>query len=214
MIPFPAVVAPMLGQLQRDLLATSPLELLAAALGIVYVVLIVRRQRFGWVAGGVSSAMYVWLAAGARLPMQSGLQLFYVFMSFYGWWSWTRNQREEHGRIASWPWSRHVLAVLLIVALSFASARWLAGQLDAAWPLLDSLTTLGSLYATWLVARSVLQNWLYWIVLDAITIFLFARQGHPVTAALYLCFLLIAARGFFTWRRLLRAQARTPAVTP
>jgi len=102
--------------------------------------------------------------------------------------------------------------LVLIVALSFASARWLAGQLDAAWPLLDSLTTLGSLYATWLVARSVLQNWLYWIVLDAITIFLFARQGHPVTAGLYLCFLLIAARGFFTWRRLLSAQARTPPV--
>lgn len=193
-------------QLWRDLLATAPLELLAAALGIVYVVLIVRRQRLGWVAGGISSAMYVWLAAGAHLPMQSGLQVFYVFMSLYGWWSWTRNQQQEHGRIASWRWPRHALAVLAIVLLSLASARWLASQFDAAWPLLDSLTTIGSLYATWLVARSVLQNWLYWIALDAITVFLFASQRHPVTAALYACFLLLAASGYVQWRRQLRSQ--------
>jgi nicotinamide mononucleotide transporter len=193
-------------QLWRDLHATAPLELLAAALGIVYVVLIMRRQRLGWVAGGVSSAMYVWLAAQAHLPMQSGLQVFYVFMSVYGWWSWTRNLQREQGRIASWPWPRHVAAVAAIMLLTLASARWLASQFDAAWPLLDSLTTIGSLFATWLVARSVLQNWLYWIALDATTVFLFASQRHPVTAALYLSFLLIAARGYVEWRRLLHAQ--------
>jgi nicotinamide mononucleotide transporter len=197
----------MLAELWGDLLATSPVELLAAVLGVVYVVLIVRRSRLGWIAGGVSSLLYVWLSAAARLPMQSALQVYYVGMAFYGWWSWTRNQQQEHGRIASWAWPRHLAAGAGILLLSLASARWLAGQFNAAWPFLDSLTTVGSLYATWLVARSVLQNWLYWILLDAVTVFLFARQGHPVTAALYCSFLLIAASGYVKWRHQWRAQA-------
>jgi len=196
----------MLQQLWRDMLATSPVELLAAVLGVVYVVLIVRRSRIGWIAGGVSSLLYVWLSAVAHLPMQSLLQVYYVGMAFYGWWSWTRNQQQDQGRIGSWPWPRHVAAVLVILLLSLASARWLAGQFDEAWPFLDSLTTIGSLFATWLVARSVLQNWLYWIALDAVTVFLFARQGHPVTAGLYFSFLLIAASGYVQWRRLWRSQ--------
>lgn len=197
----------MLQQLWRDLLATSPVEVLAALLGVVYVVLIVRRNRIGWIAGGISSLMYVWLAYQARLPMQSALQVYYVGMAFYGWWSWTRNQQQEQGRIDSWHWRRHALAALAILLLSTASARWLAGQFNAAWPFLDSLTTIGSLFATWLVARSVLQNWLYWIALDAVTVFLFARQGHPVTAALYGCFLVLAASGYVQWRRQWRKQA-------
>lgn len=175
-------------------------------LGIVYVLLIVRRRRSGWIAGGISSLLYVWLAAAARLPMQSALQVYYVGMAFYGWWSWTRNLRQQQGRIASWRWPRHLAAAVVILLLSLASARWLASQFDAAWPFLDSLTTIGSLYATWLVARSVLENWLYWIVLDAMTVFLFARQGHPVTAALYGSFLLIAASGYVQWRRQWRSQ--------
>jgi nicotinamide mononucleotide transporter len=198
--------AAMLQQLWRDLLATSPAELVAAALGVVYVVLIARRRRIGWIAGGISSLFYVWLSAAARLPMQSVLQVYYVAMAGYGWWSWTRNQEQEQGRITSWPWPRHALAALGIVVLSLACARWLAGQFDAAWPLLDSLTTIGSLVATWLVVRSVLENWLYWIALDAVTIFLFARQGHPVTAALYGSFLLIAVSGYLQWRRQWQAQ--------
>ena len=56
------------------------------------------------------------------------------------------------------------------------SARWLAAETDAAWPLLDSLTTWFSLLATWLAARAKLENWLYWIVIDGVLVFLFYVQ--------------------------------------
>jgi nicotinamide mononucleotide transporter len=196
-----------LQQFWRDILATPPVEVLAVVLGVVYVVLIVRRQRLGWVAGAASSMIYVWIAAHAHLPMQSALQAYYVVMSAYGWWSWTRNQHDEQGRIGSWPLRQNLLAVAVIVVVSAVSAQLLARETHAGWPLLDSLTTMMSLLATWMVARSVLQNWLYWIVLDAVTVFLFARQGHPVTAALYCSFLLIATSGYVQWRRQWRTQA-------
>jgi nicotinamide mononucleotide transporter len=193
--------------LLRGLALSGPLEAAAVLLGVLYVLLILKRQRLGWVAGGVSSAIYVYLAAGARLPMQSLLNAYYVAMAFYGWYSWTRAQQQGDARITRWPLRLHAAAVLAIVLVSLLSSHWLALETRAAWPLLDSLTAAISLLATWLVARMKLENWLYWIGADAITAFLFGAQGHPYTSALFLIYLTIATVGFFEWLRLYRRQA-------
>lgn len=185
---------------------TSPLEALAVVTGLIYVVLIARRNRWGWVAGAISSCIYVWLSARAHLPMQSALQAYYVAMAAYGWYSWTRNAADDGGRVYSWPWPRHALAALVIVLASALSARWLAAETQAAWPLIDSLCTGISLLATWLVARSVLQNWLYWIVADTLGVFLFWQQSHPFTAALFGCYMVVATFGFFSWLKRYRQQ--------
>ena len=85
-------------------------EAIAVAAGLVYVVLILRRNRWGWVAGALSSSIYIVIAARARLPMQSLLQMYYVGMSAYGWYSWKRNAEQEHGRISRWPLRNRKLA--------------------------------------------------------------------------------------------------------
>jgi len=181
-------------------------ELVAVATGLVYVLLILRRNRLGWVAGAVSSTIYVYLAARASLPMQSVLQGYYVVMAVYGWIKWTRNASDEEGRIHRWSPRAHVLAVAFILVASFASAQLLARETHAAWPLLDSLTTWTSFVATWMVTRSVLENWFYWISADAIMVFLFARQGYPYTSGLFLCYMIIAYFGIRAWLRRWRLQ--------
>ena len=182
------------------------LEALAVASGITYVLLIQRRNRWGWVAGALSSCIYVWLSARAHLPMQSVLNGYYVVMAVYGWFSWTRNAEQQEGRIFRWPWWRHVLAAVLIVAATLVSARWLARETGAAWPLLDSLSTWISLLATWLVARSVLENWIYWITADSIMVFLYVQQGYPPSAGLFFSYMVIASFGFRGWLRRYRGQ--------
>lgn len=183
------------------------LELIAVATGLVYVLLILRRKRLGWVAGSVSSTIYVYLAARAQLPMQSALQGYYVLMAVYGWVQWTRNASEQQGRIDRWSLRAHALAVLFVLVASGLSAQLLARETHAAWPLLDSLTTWTSFVATWMVTRSVLENWLYWISADLVTIFLFASQGYLPTAALFLAYAVIACFGFRSWLRRRRLQA-------
>jgi nicotinamide mononucleotide transporter len=192
--------------LLRGLAITSAPEALAVLLGVVYVLLILKRQRLGWVAGGVSSSIYVYLAARAHLPMQSVLQAYYVVMSFYGWYSWSRPQQQEQG-ITRWPARYHLAALAAIVLLSLVTAHWLAIETHAAWPYLDSFTTWTSLLATWMVARMKLENWLYWITADAITAFLFAAQGYPVSTGLFLIYLTIAVFGFREWLSQYRRQA-------
>jgi nicotinamide mononucleotide transporter len=192
--------------LLRELYATSALEFLAVVLGVVYVLLILKRNRLGWLAGAGSSIIYVYLAARAHLPMQSLLQFYYVVMSVYGWRNWTRAQ-QQGGGIGRWRLRNHVLALLAIVLLSILTAHWLRLATHAAWPYLDSLTTWISLFATWLVARLKLENWLYWISADSVMAYLFAAQGYPFTAGLFLTYMVIAVFGFREWLQKFRLQS-------
>jgi nicotinamide mononucleotide transporter len=186
---------------------SQSIEVLAMVTGAGYAVLAARRNRLCWVAGAVSSAGAAWLAGMRGLPMQSGLQVFFVFMSVYGWLNWTRTAQQGELPVGRWPIAWHAVAALAIALLSLASARFLAAETRAAWPLLDSLTTWFSLLATWLAARARLENWLYWIVIDTALVYLFYAQQLYFLALLNLLFIVIAAGGFIAWRRRLVAQA-------
>jgi nicotinamide mononucleotide transporter len=183
------------------------LEAIAVVAGLSYVMLILRRNRWGWVVGALSCSIYVLINARARLPMQSLLNVYYVVMAVYGWFSWKRNAELEGGRIYRWPVRRHLLVALLLLTASALSAQFLARETHAAWPLLDSLTTWTSLLATWLLARSVLENWVYWIFADVIMIFLFVRQGYPYTAGLFFVYTVVSCLGLRAWLLRYRQQA-------
>lgn len=186
------------------LMATSPAEAVSVALGLAYAVLAIRKSRWCWVAGGVSSAIMIYLSLVARLPMQAALQVYYVVISVYGWWHWTREE-ELQGMLAvtTWPIRWHLAACAGVVLMSALTARWLS-QSQAAWPFLDSLTTWGSLYATWLQARVKLENWLYWICIDSVLAFLFASQGLLLFALLSVLYLVFSAVGFIRWLKTYR----------
>ena len=189
------------------LVATSPAEGVSVVLGLAYAVLAIRRSRWCWVTGGLGSAIMIYLSLHARLPMQAALQVYYVVISVYGWWHWTREEEAQGSLLVStWSVRNHFAACAAVVLVSALTARWLATQTQAAWPFLDSLTTWGSLYATWLQARVKLENWLYWIVIDAIQAWLYAAQGLVFTAFLFVVYLVIASVGFIEWSKTYRRQ--------
>jgi nicotinamide mononucleotide transporter len=196
----------MIDSFLEDLRDTSALEALAVVLGLAYSVLAVRRNRLCWIAGGTSAAILVYLFARQQLPMQSILQVYYVGMSIYGFWHWTRQGDAAHRPVSTWPLGSHALAWLAIIGLSALSASWLARETQAAWPFIDSAVAWASVLATWFVARVKIENWLYWIATDAVLIFLSLQQGLAFVALLYLGYLVIAAVGFLTWLRVLRGQ--------
>jgi nicotinamide mononucleotide transporter len=196
----------LVAQFAVDLAATSWLEWLAVLAGIAYVVLIARQQRGGWISGGLSSAIYIYIAWQARLPLQAGLQLFYVVMAVYGWHTWSQAADGGPPRIARWPLRWHLVGLVMVIVAALLAAHALALESASAWPRLDALTTCTSLLATWLVVRSVLENWLYWIAADAVSACMFYLQGHSLTAMLFLAYLIIAVIGYVSWRRKLRAQ--------
>jgi nicotinamide mononucleotide transporter len=184
--------------------ATSSAEWAAFALGVVYIVLIIRRQRWGWVAGAASSILLAGLAYRSKLPMQAVLQLAYVAAAAYGWWTWAPSTQPDQVSTRSWRWHAVVLAVSALVSAGLA--QLLAAENASAWPFLDSFVACGGLIATWLVARVSLDNWYYWIAIDAISIVLFFTQGLYAATLLYVVYLLMSLWGLRTWLLLYRKQ--------
>lgn len=188
-----------LGGIVAGAQAASTPELLAVALGLGYIVLAIRQHRSCWIAGGASTAIYVVVFLEAGLPLQAVLQVFYVVLSVYGWFAWQPG-RVQATRPRSWPMFRHLLAMLVVALATAASTPLLAHYTSALAPLADSLGTWASVVATWLLARRVVENWLWWIVVDAGLAGVFAIQGLAFTAALYLAYSALAVVGWRAWR--------------
>lgn len=200
----------MLQSIIDGLLATTPLEAVSVLLGIAYLLLAVRRNRLCWVAGGSSAAIMIYLSAVRGLPMQAALQAYYVGMSVYGFWRWQEQATHSMRPVTTMPAWSHFAAWLAIAAISAVSARGLLMTgANAAWPFLDSLTTWGSLYTTWLVAQMKLENWIYWIGINSLLAFLFAEQGLMLWALLSAAYVVMSVVGFGSWLKAYRV--RVPA---
>ncbi len=183
-------------------------EIASVGAGILYALLAVARRRMCWLFGGLSSAGLAWLAARERLPMQAVLQVFYVVLACYGYWRWSGSRNAEGLVVGWWTWPGHIVAAVAVAVLTVLSGQVLASGIASAQPWLDAATTWASVVATLLAAQARIENWLYWIVIDAGLAVLYARQGLYLVAALFAAYLVIAAAGFVEWRR------RLPSATP
>ena len=184
------------------------LEALAVVLAVAYLVLAIRENRWCWPAGFGSSLLYLLVFYRAGLYMESALQLFYASIAVYGWWAW----RPQPGggvllTIHRWPLRWHGMAAVVIAILTFGSGWLLARYTDAALPYLDSFVTWSAVLTTGMVARKLLENWLYWLVIDGVTLALALERGLHLTAALFALYLVLVVIG---WRRWL-ATWKTPA---
>jgi len=190
--------------------AMSLAEVIAVVLGVVYLVLAVRRSRWCWVAGGISSAILIWLSAQKALPMQAWLNVYYVIVSFYGFWRWT-DAEVPRPAVTLLPLRWHVVDVAAVLVVSVLTAQYLQRETQAAWPYLDSLTTWGSLFTTWLVARAKLENWAYWFVIDAVEAFLFYEQKLYLVGLMTTATLVVIIVGHRSWWRTWRSQGAAAA---
>ena len=174
----------------------------AALLGLAYLLLAVRRNLLCWLCAFISTAIYLVLFARAALYMQSLLQVFYLVMAVYGFIDW-RKGRTDDGEVADSLVDSDAARTgrCAVVVASVVNGWLLAQNTDAAAPYLDSFVTWGSVVTTWMVARRVIENWLYWIVVDAVAAWLYFTQGLLATTLLFVIYLGIVVRGYFVWRR-------------
>ena len=201
-------------KLIEQLLATSPWEAAAALIGLAYLLLAVRRNLLCWLCAFVSTTIYVVLFAQAGLYMQVALNVFYLVMAVYGFIDWRRGRTDAGDvRIESWTVNQHVTAAGLVIIASVLNGWILAQLTDSPAPYLDSFVTWGSFVTTWMVARRIIENWLYWIVVDAAAAWLYFSQGLLATTLLFIIYLGIVVRGYFVWRREQALQRVAPAPT-
>ena len=187
---------------------TSRIELCAAALALAYVLLAIRQQLSCWTASLISSCLYVWVMFDAHLYMDSALQAFYAILAVYGFWQWQHGKDGTALTVTRWPLKRHALALLGITALSCISWYMLRRFTAAAWPFVDSVVTWSSVFATFLVARKVYENWHWWLVIDSISLWLYFAKALYATTLLFGLYLILIVVGMREWRRSLGHAAQ------
>jgi nicotinamide mononucleotide transporter len=194
--------------LAEQLAGMNLLEVVAVALAIAYLLLAVRESLWCWPAAFLSTSIYLYLFFDARLYMESALQVFYLVMAVYGWYVWHKGAGGDRQLpVSRWPARVHVLAILLILALSAGSGFLLHRHTLAAFPYLDSFTTWAAVWTTYLVARKKLENWIYWMIIDSLSVYLYLQRELDLTALLFIMYVVISVFGFLSWKRSWREPA-------
>ena len=187
----------------------SLLELIAVVLAIAYLLLAVRQHIACWYAAFISTAIFLYVFWQVNLYMESGLQVYYLGMAVYGWWAWQRGRSEGKPglTISTWSLRQHLIVIGIVVVATFVSGTLLSGT-EQRLGYLDSFTTWGAVVATFMVTRKILENWLYWIVIDSASLYLYFDRELYFTMILFLVYLIIIFFGFRSWLGEYRLKAQ------
>lgn len=187
----------------------DPLEATAALLGVVNILLLIRRSIWNYPFGLVMVALYARVFFVAHLYSDALLQGFFFAIQLYGWWAWRRAGGNDHAiAVERLTMAARAAWIALIALLSVAWGGMMGRYTDAAYPLVDAAVAVASIAAQILLARRCLENWVLWIAVDAVAIGLYAARHLYPTAALYALFMVLSGVGLAEW---LRAERRALA---
>lgn len=189
----------------------SVAEVVAVLLAVTYLLLVIRQNILCWAAALASVLIYLVIFFNAQLYMESALQIFYAAMAVYGWYQWKYGGIEHQGlRIVTWRLHIHAIVIGGILGLTLGFG-WVLSATDAAFPYLDSFTTVAAVITTYMVTRKVLENWAYWFVIDGLSVYLYVSRELYLTAGLFVLYLVMILIGFRCWWREWRTETLATA---
>lgn len=193
---------------------TTWFEGVAVVLGIASVWYARRENILVYPTGIVSVLIFVYICFNARLYADAGINFFYFVVSVYGWYNWTRKDQSNevlHISVNSRLQQFYGIAAVIGSYWLILGIIWLFNHDDTAYmqswvPWLDSFTTAIFLVGMLLMARKKVENWVYWIIGDIVSIPMYFIKGLVFTSFQYLVFLVLAIFGLIEWRRRWKAQ--------
>jgi nicotinamide mononucleotide transporter len=179
-------------------------ELIAAALGFIAIFLQIKQNVWYWLVSIVMVTMYIYIYIDAKLYADMSLQVYYLLISFYGWYMWLFgkkvNNRKTELSVSQTSNKLCIILGTLSVALFFSIAWVLIHFTNSDLPYWDSFTTSLSFIATWMLARKKIENWLVWIIVDAVSVGIYVYKDLYPTAVLFLILTILAFVGYRKWK--------------
>lgn len=191
------------------------LELTAVLMALIYVVLAAQGNIWCWPAAFVSTILYTTIFYEVYLWMDSLLQVYYMVMAVYGWFCWrkaTDNQKSalEVAKtelvIETWSARFHLIIIVILSIISVIVGWLMATYTPTDFPYYDAATTVFAVFATYMVTKKILENWLYWLVIDLASIYIYLEKGLTPTAVLFGLYVILAAYGYYQWQLTYRKQ--------
>ncbi|MGB0895011.1 MAG: nicotinamide riboside transporter PnuC [Parashewanella sp.] len=181
-------------------------EALSVVLALAYLILAMKQSIWCWPAAFISSAIYVVIFWQVSLLMEAVLSAYYVAMAIYGYWMWTKGSQDSSGnsigvKVTSWSATAHVKIIVAMTILSLGIGYFMATNTSASFPYLDAATTCFAIMTTYLVAKKVLENWIYWIFINSVSIYLYSSKGLMLTSTLFVLYVILAFIGYAQWRK-------------
>jgi nicotinamide mononucleotide transporter len=191
-----------------NFLDTSWLEFIAVIFGLLSVWYAKQEKILVYPTGIISVLIYVYICFGIKLYADAGINLFYFIMSVYGWYKWTKKSTNPELKITANTPRDWIISILMFifsgVIILLLLVYFKAGD-EEYWstrvPYIDTFTTAVFIVGMWLMAFKKVENWIFWIIGDVISIPLYAFKGLVFTSFQFLVFLLIAILGYYAWRK-------------
>lgn len=188
------------------------LDIATTILGIIYIILEYRASIMLWLVGIVMPAMDVFLYYSHGLYGDAGMAVYYTLAAVYGWavWKFGKKRKQKAGEempVTFMPKRLYPIATVFFVAAWVATWFVLSHFTSSNVPVLDGFTNALSFVGLWALARKYTEQWLFWILVDAVSCYLYIMKGIPFKAGLYGMYVVIAVMGYRKWMKMAR-QAR------
>lgn len=195
--------------LQQVLLwiSSNYIELLGLIFGLLYLVLSIKQNIWCWPVGFVTSALYIYVFFVTKFYADMGLQVYYLFVSIYGWYNWmfgAKSKKQDDLKISKIKHRLVVNLIIVTVILFGVIAFILVNYTDSELPYWDSFTTAASFVATWMLAKKIIEHWIIWVIVDFVSLGLYVYKGLYPTVILFAVYTILAIFGYIEWKKELR----------
>ena len=181
------------------------IEISAVIFGLAYLFFLIKQHIICWIFGIIGSLLSIFLFFNSQLYSEAILYSYYVFMGFYGFYLWNqKEENEEHSlvlKIKELAFKFHLYFLIICLMLSFLLAYILEAYTNADKAYLDAFTTIFSFLATYLEAKKILSAWIYWIVINGLTIVLYYSKDLDVYAGLSVLYFVMSFVGYNRWKK-------------
>lgn len=201
----------MLETLWQQIQAQSAPEVLAVIVSLCYVHFAAKQHIVCWPFALCSTGLYTWLFWETNLFFQSMLNGWYLIMAVYGWFNW-KNMDEDSKGVQSWSVKSNLIITSVLMLVSVLSYQLISTFVEQKIIFLDLTIAIFSAYITYMLAQKVLENWLYWIVINSFTVWLCYQQGLILTAVLFVLYVFYAIKGYISWRSEIISEAQAESL--
>ena len=188
--------------LASQIAAQDELEWAGLITGILYVLFASNQRSICWVFGIISSVCIAWKSFTDYKLMADGiLQVFYIIIGFLGLYQWLSGRVDDKPKpVSTSPLKFHVIPILVCLLISIPASWLLIHYASARYGYLDTALTTLSIFATFLLIRKDLHNWMYWIVIDIVYVVLYLKSEGLLFALLFLIYAIVSIWGFRQWK--------------
>lgn len=184
------------------------LELFSVVMGLIYIILLIKENIWCWFFGVLSSIAFIFIMYNKQLYSESILYLFYVFVGFYGYYKW--NQKDVNAVIIQRTSFLNIFLILISgIVLSFGIGYIFDNHTDAQRPFADATTSVFSVLASFMEAHKWLSTWIFWIAINAFSIWLYFDRELNMASFLMVVYFLLSIFGFLHWKSNLKNNIAT-----